>query len=124
MCQFGLVADSNDMDVKDNFLKKPTVFLTSSAQIAEELSEVCDGSHEHTQCKGGRVPRKAAEYTEELCMVICTGLKRHLAVEVARTVSSVPLSKAGSRTVISSLLQKPGHWKDTKHEEDGGCDIR
>ena len=37
----------------------------------------------------------------------------------------MPTSMQGMKTVIASLLrQAPGHWTDTKHEEDGGGDVR
>ena len=124
MCVFGLTANSRDDAVNGMFLKKPTGVMTSSPHIAEELARSCKGRHEHTQCKGGKVPQRAAEYTEELCEAICRGLKTHLEEDMKRRVCSVPLTYESSKKVLSSLLGKPGHWTDTKHEEDGGCDVR
>ena len=66
-CMFGRTTPTTDGDVAP--AKKPTVFMTSSPQMAEILSRRCNGKHQHQQLVSGRC-YKAAFYPLKLVQAI------------------------------------------------------
>ena len=67
-------------------IKKPTKFVTNSAEMAKQLCERCLGRHgscsrpgggTHQQCRG-RIARAAAVYSFKLCRAILVGFKNQL----------------------------------------------
>ena len=52
---------------------KPTGFMTNATGIASQLSEKCNGKHQHVKLLNGRASR-AEVYPDELCFRILKGL--------------------------------------------------
>ena len=60
------------------FLKKPTLWFSTSREICDELSKKCCNSekgpkHVHAECQGGSVTKHAAKYTPEIARAIHRG---------------------------------------------------
>ena len=55
--------------------KKPTIFMTNSRSIGQELRHKCDGSHPHQPLVDGRA-KDAARYPPALCRAICRGIMK------------------------------------------------
>ena len=58
-------------------IKKPTVFVCTSPEMAQELSRKCDRQHVHDTVQG-RATSSSARYTRELARGILRGLRRTL----------------------------------------------
>ena len=124
MCMYGLTTPSWDRK-SEMPAKKPTTFLSNSWCILEELSTVCDKTHEHQPLMGGRAS-KAQEYTNELCHAICRGLANQKRYDRSGKVCSGIVAAETLKSMISLIAQRPegggeypSHWKDEKHEADG-----
>ena len=76
LCAFGLTTRGQRKGLRVP-ARKPTRFLTNSAEIAHALNKKCPGGHTHQALLGGRA-KAAAEYTEELCRAVCKGLMRQM----------------------------------------------
>ena len=72
MCEFGLC------DGHGQLLKKPTGWLSDMPELLDELARPCSGQHEHGQCIGGNVAKKAQVYTNQLARACIRGLKQGL----------------------------------------------
>ena len=81
---FGLKAKALDGVGIDLPAKKPTVFLTNSCCIAEELDRTCSGGHRHAWLMQGELPGQqttlqncarpcAEDYNDRKCMTPCMG---------------------------------------------------
>ena len=72
-CRFGLRHPQNDL-----FLKKPTLWIATSPEIANAMSLRCENrqgrvSHHHAPCQGGHVTQHAAKYTKEMAQALHRG---------------------------------------------------
>ena len=56
--------------------RRALVFLRMPPQIAAELEQKCDGTHDHLKLKGGDKTVRAQVYPEELCRAVCRGAAR------------------------------------------------
>lgn len=77
-CQFGLRSVQSGL-----LLKKPTLWISTSQEICEELSKRCPNRpgkkyHDHGECQGGCVTQHAAKYTPEMAQAIHKGYVRTL----------------------------------------------
>ena len=70
MCAFGMLQRDKD---GVGLVKKPTGFMTNSAEIARRLNQVCPGGHRHIYLISGRAKR-AEVYPDELCREFLKGL--------------------------------------------------
>ena len=70
MCSFGMYQDVNG---ERKLVKKPTGFMTNASELAKELAQECDGSHEHVNLLNGRA-RRAEVFPKMLCYRILRGL--------------------------------------------------
>lgn len=66
-------------------VKKPTLFMTNSPELARILGDRCSGQHEHRTLLGGGRAKKAQVYPEGLCRAMCQGarLQRWMDLEQA-----------------------------------------
>ena len=121
------------------WVKKPTVLMTSSRCIAEQINRRCDGSHDHVHLVGGGAAA-AQVYPDALCQSILRGIAERQKIDASRQVSSPKMSQDHLRSFIGSVfctdvgtvkdlakLTKPiGNWPDNwaepAHQEDGGLD--
>ena len=78
-CMFDLRSTSG------NLHKKPTGFITTSPEIATELDQRCDRSHQHEQVIGsnqtGNRAKRAQVYPRPLVDAILRGYRRHVKTE-------------------------------------------
>ena len=72
-CHFGLVDHGNGLPHK-----KPTGFMTASAEVKQRLNVLCDGQHFHQQLEGGSRTRRAEHWPEPLCKAILEGFIEEL----------------------------------------------
>ena len=79
-CQYGSKAEDGSP------IKKPTAFLTSATEMANELRDRCQGrggdcsrrqGGQHAQCRG-KTARMAAVYDFKLCRAILVGFRKQL----------------------------------------------
>ena len=82
MCRFGM--KMKDMNGNMRHVRKETLWLTNSKQIAEELQGTCENElrgrivHRHVHLVGGSRAKAAQVYPRELVEAILRGLKREL----------------------------------------------
>ena len=70
--------------------KKPTKFLSNSAEMLNKLGRRCDGSHEHKQLRGKDLS-EAAFYPDGLVLSIIKGMNlTHAAEMVKRAMLVMP----------------------------------
>ena len=60
-------------DHGNEYIYKPTQFLTNSPLVAARLERKCDKTHLHAQLQGSRT-RKAAIYPEQLIDAVSQGI--------------------------------------------------
>ena len=125
MCQFGMVAAAAGK-TEEHPVKKPTLFLTNSFCVADELSKTCNGDHEHTVLLGKKLTSGAAIYPAGLCDAMCRGIMRQKEYDAAgqtcsRDVNMGMLAAIVQRANAGHIRREdiPNHWTDRKHEEDG-----
>ena len=70
MCSFGMYQDVNGERM---LVKKPTGFMTNAPEMAKELAQECDGSHEHINLLNVRA-RRAEVFPRMLCYRSLKGL--------------------------------------------------
>ena len=70
MCCVALTAEDS---AGTGLEKKPTKVLTSLPSIASAIDRQCEGGHRHVRLTSGRA-QAAAEYTQEFCNAIVTGV--------------------------------------------------
>ena len=73
MCAFGMWQHSDKSQEGTELVMKPTGFMTNATGIASQLSEECNGKHQHVKLLNGRASR-AEVYPDELCFRILKGL--------------------------------------------------
>ena len=74
MCAFGMWQYSDKSQEGAELVMKPTGFMTNATGIASQLSERCNGKHQHVKLLNGRASR-AEVYPDELCFRILKGLR-------------------------------------------------
>ena len=77
-CRFNVRSSSSGM-----LLKKPTLWVSTSPEICDALSLRCQNTsghvhHEHGECQGGDVSRRAGQYTVEIAKAIHKGFVKTL----------------------------------------------
>ena len=73
-CMFGLTTWGTSK-AQLVMAKKPTIFMTNSRSIGQELRCKCDGSHPHQPLVDGRA-KDAARSPPALCRAICRGIMK------------------------------------------------
>ena len=73
MCAFGMWQYSDKSQEGKELVMKPTGFMTNATGIASQLSEKCNGKHQHVKLLKGRA-NWAEVYPDELCFRILKGL--------------------------------------------------
>ena len=143
LCMHGLVTWKKGVKMPS---KQPSRFLTNSWCLADALDKKCDGRHKHIELMEGRAA-DAAIYPKALCENISRAILRQIEYDkkglacvcrgdetstrgflnsiVARTTgwTSRRTNRKQSGSICSTTTNDngwPGHWKDEKHEEDGG----
>ena len=126
MCAFGMTTTDPEHGVLP--AKKPTKFVTNSAEVAKALSRTCKcecvaGKPKHGLLMGGRAAA-AAIYPDDLCNTVCEAIKHQVALDRARQVETRSMNGAQMLSFILTLQKdekrlKKGHWIDVFHEEDG-----
>ena len=87
--------------------------MTTSEEIANELSRRCYGEHTHEQLLGGKA--KAAEkYPEDLCKAICRGLVNQMKLE---NMKIRPLMRLTRSDKIEQVNSVDARYKDVDHED-------
>ena len=70
MCAYGMKIPDK---YGNQFVYKPTKFMTNSPMVAINLERKCVHNHVHAQLSGSRT-RKAATYPSQLIKAICKGI--------------------------------------------------
>ena len=74
MCRWGMVAEDNQ---GKGFVRKETVFLTNSPELAKVLTGKCVGHHRHVHLMNGRA-RKAQVYPPRMVTAILRAVREEL----------------------------------------------
>ena len=61
----------------EEYVRKPTAFMTNAPCIADALNKRCTKDHMHVPCCG-KAARKAEVYPDELCKSILNGLVKQM----------------------------------------------
>eukprot|EP00438_Fugacium_kawagutii_P019541 Skav235674 [mRNA] locus=scaffold358:1207972:1219069:- [translate_table: standard] len=111
-CQFNFRSSAAGL-----LLKKPTMWISTSQEILDELSQRCPNTkthvvHQHGECQGGSVARNAGKYTPELARAIHRGYIRLIKRKDPNRLSRLLLG-------VKKRLGKPNHGlKWTDHSVD------
>ena len=75
MCSFGMSATDSE---GSGLVKKPTLFVTNSSEVAAKLDRRCSNDngerqHRHVQLINGRA-KQAQVYPRALCRAVCEGV--------------------------------------------------
>ena len=113
-CCFGLKSQQGQPH------QKPTGFLSSSSEIAQQLHRKCQGEHQHEHIIGGHKSRRTQEYPEELRAVILRTYSKMVQAEV-HVLDSTKLFQSDRR--IDRMLQK--EFRETRDQglPDGGAEL-
>jgi len=71
---------SQDDELGEALIRKPTGFMTNAEMIATRLARRCDGGHRHIHLVNGRA-KKAEVYPEDLCKEIIRGLRDQMEID-------------------------------------------
>ena len=130
MCALGLKTTMPNNPDREVPVKKPTRFLTNSWVLVQALNRRCECTEPHGNLLDGR-SKKAQEYPDKLCEVVCKAVAEQLCHERWNTIKTRPMDKAnmisfingckpGALTTVEKHYEgNPVHWRDVFHEEDG-----
>ena len=112
MCAYGMcIPDKNG----NQFVMKPTQFLTNSPLVAARLERKCDRSHKHAQLQGNRT-KLAAIYPDKLIDAVSQGVNDQIRADHSdlNLIASIDLIKG---TAILNELRKIQENAAQCHEE-------
>ena len=94
------------MKIPDNngneFVYKPTEFLTNSPLIAARLERECDRTHKHAQLQGKRT-KEAAIYPEQLIDAVSEGINDQIKADKFDLNLIAPIDVAKGMNILDEL---------------------
>lgn len=108
-CRFGLQVKGENGEY--GLAKKPTRFMSSSAEVLKELDKKCNHEHEHVPLMGKQRTTAAAIYTPELCRAMLRGIEAQLHREgrVPAGVGRAASRGVGLYALGPDLAEAPEH---------------
>ena len=118
MCRFGLRHPKTTQ-----FLKEPTWWLSTSPEMIQQLSRLCEHDHEHDECMGGNVCGSAAIYQPALAKAILKGLEKtldrkdHQRLQALMRAVAARIRGAGVRAPVEQTMMLQSLRKGDKARE-------
>ena len=98
MCAFGMTSKDKEGEAP---VLKPTVFMTNSVEIKNELAQKCRGCKRHVHLMEGRASA-AQVYPPELCRAVCRGIVNQARVDASELFS---MKSIGGEADINAMME-------------------